>query len=230
MKALYDFIVEPLGERYANKIKISNKELILNSNIENHKFVNILGKVISIPKNIDTDIKTNDLVVLHHNVFRRFYDVRGNEKNSRSYFKDNKYFVSTDQIFMYIRDGIYKSFMNRCFVKPIDEPDNTKLENLKYRYGIVKYSNKELSSLNIFKNDVINFRPKREFEFTINNELLYCMKSNDIIIKHEHKGNQEENYPCGPTCSEGINKSCSRTDCGHGGRCECGSFEECCCN
>ena len=31
MRALYDFIIKPLGETYDNKIKIDKKELILNT-------------------------------------------------------------------------------------------------------------------------------------------------------------------------------------------------------
>ena len=38
MRALYDFIIKPLGETYDNKIKIDKKELILNTKIESFKF------------------------------------------------------------------------------------------------------------------------------------------------------------------------------------------------
>ncbi len=38
MKSLYNFIVKPLGERYANTKKIGEKELILNTKIESWKF------------------------------------------------------------------------------------------------------------------------------------------------------------------------------------------------
>ena len=72
MKALYDFIVEPLGERYANKIKIGDKELVLNTNIENHKFVNSIAKVLATPVNIETKVSKGNILLVHHNVFRRF--------------------------------------------------------------------------------------------------------------------------------------------------------------
>ena len=38
--------------------------------------------------------------MIHHNVFRRWYNVRGEEKNSKSYFKDNLYFVQQDQVYL----------------------------------------------------------------------------------------------------------------------------------
>ncbi len=39
------------------------------------------------------------------------------------------------------------------------------------------------------------FKSNREFEFVVDNELLYCMQSNDILIKYENKGNETEYNP-----------------------------------
>ena len=39
------------------------------------------------------------------------------------------------------------------------------------------------------------FTPYSEFEFIIEGERLYCMKSNDIAITHEYEGNEEEYNP-----------------------------------
>ena len=194
MKALYDFIVEPVGDRYANKIKIGKSELVLNANIENHKFVNVIAKVISTPVNLQTGIKPGDLLLVHHNVFRRFYDIRGNEKNSRSYFKDGKYFVSLDQIFMY-NSNSWKTFGNRCFVKPL-QSDNTFLtDSRKKNYGVLIYGNEELNKLNVSEGDIVSYKNKREFEFLIDDQLLYCMKSNDILINHGQQRNEKEYNP-----------------------------------
>ena len=41
MKGMYDFIVEPLGERYDNTIKVSDVDLVVNTNVESFKSVNI---------------------------------------------------------------------------------------------------------------------------------------------------------------------------------------------
>jgi co-chaperonin GroES (HSP10) len=191
MKALYDFIVEPLGERYANKIKIGDKELVLNTNIENHKFVNSIAKVLATPVNIETKISKGDILLIHHNVFRRFYDIRGNEKNSRAYFKDNKYFVSMDQVFMFYNDG-WKSFGDRCFVKPLQSDNTFITDNRKKNYGVLVYGNDQLKKLNVNEGDVVNYKDKREFEFVINKELVYCMKSNDILINHGQQRDEKE--------------------------------------
>ena len=75
MRSVFDFIVKPVGDRYDNKIKVEGKDLILNTKIESFKSVNNLAEVVAIPLAYSTDIKVGDLVIIHHNVFRRFYDL-----------------------------------------------------------------------------------------------------------------------------------------------------------
>ena len=100
MKSLYDFIVKPLGDRYANTKKIGEKKLILNTKIESWKFVNRFAIVVETPLAVTTSIKKGDIIVVHQNVFRRFYNMQGKQSNSRSYFKDDLYFVGIDQIYL----------------------------------------------------------------------------------------------------------------------------------
>ena len=77
MKSVYNFVVTPKGERYNNKKKVGDSELILNTEIYNHQFVNRIAKVISTPIIGDTDIKPGDNVIVHHNVFRRWHNQYG---------------------------------------------------------------------------------------------------------------------------------------------------------
>ena len=60
MRSVYDFIVEPVGERYDNELKVGDKKLVLNSKIESHKFINNKAKVISVPIAFKTPIKVGD--------------------------------------------------------------------------------------------------------------------------------------------------------------------------
>ena len=101
MKSVYNFVVTPKGERYNNKKKVDGGELILNTEIYNHQFVNRTAIVKSIPLIGDTDIQPEDEVIVHHNVFRRWHNVKGIEKNSRSFFDENTYLINQDQIFLY---------------------------------------------------------------------------------------------------------------------------------
>ena len=195
MNSLYDFIVEPIGERYNNTIEVDNLKLILNTKIESFKFVNKTAKVISVPLAYKTVIKPGDHVIIHHNVFRRYYDIRGKEKNSSKYFKDNLYFCQPDQIYMYKKQNKWESFMDRCFVKPILNRDNLTLDKTKSLVGILRYGNSVLNKLKIAPGDLVGYTPNSEWEFIIDNELLYCMKSNDIVIKYEHQGNEIKYNP-----------------------------------
>ena len=192
MNSLYDYIVTPIGNRYNNEIKVNKKSLILNTKIEEFKIINKKAKVVSIPKAYDLPIKKGDVVYIHHNVFRRFYNIKGKQQNSRSYFKEDLYFCSPDQIYLY-NNGVNNSFLDRCFIKPLVSKDlNKKTKN---NIGILKYGNKELLKLGVNEGDLVSFPDLREWAFVVDGELLYCMKSKDILIKHECKGNEKEYNP-----------------------------------
>ena len=191
MKSLYSFIVKPLNERYDNIQKVDDKTLIINTGIENHRFVSKKAAVVSTPAAYTSEIKVGDELYVHHNIFRRWYNMRGEDKNSSTFFKDDLYFVSPEQIYMYN----LKPHLDYCFVKPLK--NQNLLENRKEQpnVGIMKYSNSSLEALGITPGTLITFTPNSEFEFIIDGERLYCMKSNDIALTHEYQGNEEENNP-----------------------------------
>jgi hypothetical protein len=195
VNSLFDFIVEPVGQRYSNEVKVGDKSLIINTKVESFKSVNNIAKIIKLPKAYKTNLKINDIVMIHHNVFRRFYDMRGNGKNSKSYFKDNLYFVQPDQIYLYKRTNKWKAFGDRCFINPIKNYINTNT-NLEQRLvGILKYGNSSLESIGINEEDLVGYTPKGENDFIVDGKRLYCMKSNDIVIKYERQGNEVEYNP-----------------------------------
>ena len=195
MKSLYDFIVKPVGEKYSNTINVGNKKLIVNTKIENWKFVNRLAEVVETPKAFKTPINKGDLLIIHQNVFRTFYDMKGQKKKSRSYFKDDLYFCAIDQIYLYKNKDGYHSFGDRCFIQPIKDKSDITLDKERKLAGILKYGNSSLNKLNINPGDLVGYTPNGEWEFLVDNKRLYCMKSNDIVIKYEHEGNEEEYNP-----------------------------------
>ena len=191
MKSLYYFIVKPLNDRYDNTRTVAGTDLIINSGIEDHRFISKKAVVVSTPAAYTTKINIGDELYIHHNIFRRWYDQKGNERNSSTYFKDDLYFVAPEQIYMYN----LKTHLDYCFVKPLK--NQSVLENRKEQpnIGIVKYSNKSLEALKVTPGTLITFTPNSEFEFIIEGERLYCMKSNDIALTHEYQGNEKENNP-----------------------------------
>jgi co-chaperonin GroES (HSP10) len=195
MKSIFSFIVKPVGERYDNTKKVGDKELILNTKIESFKSVNNIAEVVNVPMAFKTDIKVGDKIIIHHNVFRRFYDMKGKQKNSRSYYKEDLYFVEQDQIYLYGDYGNWKTYGDRCFVKPIKNIDQFKIQKEQKHIGILKYGNSSLEDLKITPGDLVGFKPYGEYDFIIDDERLYCMKSNDIVIKYEYRGNETEYNP-----------------------------------
>ena len=195
MESLYSFIVKPVEDRYNNKKKVDDNDLILNTNIESFRYISKEAIVVATPKAFKTDIKPGNRVIIHHNIFRRYYDIKGKEKNGSTYFKDDLYFVNMDQVYMYEKNKTWHTNLEYCFVKPIKETNPYSLEKEQKHIGILKYGNKTLEALKISTGDLIGFTPFGEFEFIIDNERLYCMKSNDIVIKYDRKGNEEEYNP-----------------------------------
>tara|TARA_R100001440_G_scaffold71457_1_gene94448 strand:- start:832 stop:1422 length:591 start_codon:yes stop_codon:yes gene_type:complete len=190
MKSVHNFVVTPKGSRYNNTKKVGDSELILNTEIFNHQYVNREASVISTPIAGHTDIKAGDTVILHHNVFRRWHNIKGVEKNSRSYFSENIYFVNYDQIFLYKKDKDWLAPKGYCFVKPLKSVDKFNIESEKPLQGIVKYSDGTVEV-----NDLIGFMPNSEYEFVVDGERLYRVLSNLITIKYEYQGNEEAYNP-----------------------------------
>ena len=190
MKSVYNFVVTPKGKRYNNTKKIGDSELIINTEIYNHQYTNREAIVISTPIIGDTNIKSGDTVVVHHNVFRRWHDVRGVEKNSRSYFNENTYFINKDQIFLYKRNKKWIAPKGYCFVKPLKAIDKFNIESEKPLQGVVKYSDGTVEV-----NDLVGFTPSSQYEFIVDGERLYRVLSNFITIKYEYQGNEEEYNP-----------------------------------
>ena len=85
--------------------------------------------------------------------------------------------------------------LDYCFIKPLNNQSLLYNRKEEPNVGIVKYSNKLLEAAGIIPGTLITFTPNSEFEFIIEGERLYCMKSNDIALTHEYQGNEEENNP-----------------------------------
>jgi hypothetical protein len=190
VKCIYNYLVSPDGDRTTSKKNINGSELLLNTELQNHNYVTRIGTIISTPIVEGLALEINDDVILHHNVFRRFRDVRGKEKNSKNYYKEDVYFVQPDQIYAYKRDTEWEAIDGFCFIKPIKE---TKMFSDSFErplVGIVKYGNGDIK-----KGSLIGFKPGTEYEFIIEGQRLYRVPTNLITIEYEYQGDEEEYNP-----------------------------------
>jgi hypothetical protein len=190
MKGLFDFIIKPVGNRYNNVKKIGDKELIINTSIEEHKNINRTAVVLAIPKHYKTSVKVGDEIIIHHNIFRKSYDVRGKAQNSRFYINDDMYHCPIECVFLYKRNNKWQAVDDYSFIKPIENDSVYSTNAEKHCVGIIKYC-----SSGHKQGDLVGFRNNIEHEFIIDGELLYKIKSNLIQIKYERKGNEKEYNP-----------------------------------
>ena len=189
MRSVYNFVVTPVKSRYNNTKNIDGTELIVNTEISNHQYVSREAIVKHLPTIGDTDIKVGDTVIVHHNVFRRWHNVKGIEKNSRSYIDEETYTVQPDQIFLY-KDTEWQAQKGYCFVAPVKSTNKLSVDKEKPLIGIVKHTDGTVN-----KGDLIGFRPSSEYEFIIDGHKLYRILSNFITIKYEYQGDEEEYNP-----------------------------------
>ena len=189
MKSVYNFVVTPIKNRYNNTKDIDGKELIVNTEIFNHQYVSREAIVKAIPTVGETDIKVGDTVIVHHNVFRRWHNQHGIEKNSRAYIDEDTYLVQPDQIFLY-KDTEWQAQKGYCFVAPVKSTNKLNVDKEKPLVGIVKHTDGTVN-----KGDLIGFRPSSEYEFIIDGQKLYRLLSNFITIKYEYQGDEEEYNP-----------------------------------
>jgi hypothetical protein len=194
MKSIFDFVVEPVGDRYNNTKNIDGVDLILNTQIFTHQNVNRLAIVKSLPITGDTNISIGDQVIVHHNVFRRYHDVRGVEKNGKSYIDDDNYLCSFDQIFLYKNKNEWKAPKGYSFVKPIESNNIFNLNKELPSIGVVKYLDEYFDS-QIQQGDLVGFTPGSEYEFIVDDERLYRVRSQSLTIRYEYQGDEKEYNP-----------------------------------
>lgn len=199
MKSVYGFVIKPKGKRYNNTKDIEGKSLIVNSEMFNHQFVNREAEVINVPTHQDTlGIKPGDTVMVHHNVFRRWEDQHGVERNSKNYFNEDTYVVYQDQIFLHkphtnwtrFKDSKWKAPKGYCFVQPIKNNKDLSSDTEKPLVGVVKYTD---GSFDV--DDLIGFTPNSEYEFIVDGVRLYRVLSKFITIKYEYQGDEEAYNP-----------------------------------
>ena len=187
MNSPYSLIVTPKENRYKNTKKVSNKNLILNTSISDHRYVSKEAIVKALPGALKTPLRESDELMIHHNIFRRYYDAHGVEKNSGNYFKDDMYFCYLNQVYMYKRNNDWTAMPGYCFVNPIEADDKWEIKEEPLK-GIVVYTD---GSDFVTKGELIGFTPYSEFEFVVDSKRLYRIKLNDISIKYEHKGTEK---------------------------------------
>jgi len=186
MRSPFYFIAKPVnGKRYDNTKEIGGIDFIVSTSEEDHKFSNRFAQVVELPLQYKGPIEIGDTLLVHHNVFKFYNDMKGRQKSGKSFFKDDLFFIETEQFFMYKRDDKWYSYDRYCFVKPIAATESyiKKPFSEEPLMGIMKYPNEYLLTQGIKEGDLVCFSPDSEYEFTVDEEKLYRMFDHQITIK-----------------------------------------------
>jgi len=204
MKTINYLIIE-VDNQYNNEIKLSNgADLIVNTTIESVIHINRTGRVVSVPSFVT--LEEGDSVIVHHNILRIRNDNSGKEIQSDYHIKDNLFFVPLHEVYMYKRDGEWNALDPYCFLRPIKKeieektssglfipnPDKKGYNGFEPNMGELVYGNKQLTEIDANKGDVLYFADDSEYEFEVDGEVLYRMKTNDILAKHVQVSQKKE--------------------------------------
>lgn len=186
MKSPFYFVVKPKeGKRYSNNKDVGGVSLITSTSIENHLASNREGVVEELPAGYEGPVSVGDTLLVHHNVFKTYYDMKGNERSGRSFLKDDLFFVDDEQFYMYKSGGRWKTHSKYCFVEPIDKKDSLiyKPGREEPLVGVVRYGNDKLDALGVHEGDEVIFEPETEYEFQVDDRKMYRMFVNNIVAK-----------------------------------------------
>ena len=181
MKSTFYFLVTPLnGGEFMRQTKDG---LIINANIDDHKSTQRLAKVIACPEG--TGVEEGDILLVHHNIFRPYYDMKGRLRKSSNLVKDKLYYVEPERVYMYIRDGKEYVFGDYSFIKPV----NKDMDGFQYSTNVEKEMIGEVALIEpsfseqeeVSIGDVITFTKDSEYEFRINDERFYRVPTKNIV-------------------------------------------------
>ncbi|MGA1702525.1 MAG: hypothetical protein ACO393_02905 [Methylophilaceae bacterium] len=112
-------------------------------------------------------------------MFKYYYDMKGRQKSGKSFLKDDLFLVDEQQYYMYKHDGKWKSKDEFCFIKPIPKEDSyIQIPGVDQPLmGSIRYINNVLLSYGLDVDDIVSFRPDSEYEFNIDGEKLYRVRT-----------------------------------------------------
>lgn len=178
----YKFLISPInGKQYVDEISVGDKKLLICNSIEEHTDVQRVGIVRQLPKNYKGNIIIGDLVVTHHNIFRICFDDKGVPLQSEHFIKDDLFAVSTDLIYLIIRNGEFLATDAYVFIEPIEIDDFWLGKKLLENIGIAKYINSEVKNQGVKEGDKIVFRKFANYLFEFFGMKLYLMRNNRVL-------------------------------------------------
>lgn len=190
MRSPFYFIVEPLdGKRYDNTRKFGEVDFVISASQEDHTVTQRQAIVVATPAGYTGPIQDGDMVLVHHNVFRKWYNMKGEESDSFSLLREGTYFLDDMQFYAYKHDGKWNAVGQYNLVRPILKVhDGFQFDTDKYveQVGEMVYPSEYMVGIGIAPGAKIGFKEDSEYEFRIDDEILYRIQDNRIVINYDN--------------------------------------------
>lgn len=181
------FVVKPVGgKRYENTKKMGSIDFITSTSTENHKASNRYAEVVSTPLNYSGPISSGDILLVHHNVFKFYNDMKGRQRSGRSFFKDDEFFIDNEQYFLYKKDGKWHAKDGFCFLRPLEKTHDLVIDTLgktQPLVGELVYGCDQTEKMGLSVGDVVSYLPDVEYEFNVDGETLYRLYTKHVVMK-----------------------------------------------
>lgn len=185
MKSPFSFITKPAtGRRYDNVKQIGGIDFITSSSEEDHLASNRFAEVIAVPLGYPGPIVPGDTLLVHHNVFKFYNDIKSRRKSGKSFFRDDIFLVDVDQYFMYKHNETWTAVDRYCFVEPIPVTDSFLKKGCSNEplTGVMRYPNEYLRNQGVIEGMTVCFTPESEYEFNVEGKKLYRIFDHQITI------------------------------------------------
>lgn len=181
-------ILVNVPKTYEDTLKTpSGMELYIDTRFDDVRHTIRYGTVISSP---DPRFAAGDTVYFHHNIVRRIHTVEGRTDKYHNTILENAYEIQPGQIYATKRQGQLRAIAPYCFIKPMPRQNTTagdlqivSKQNEQPQWGIVKYTNEQLSAQGVENGDTIIFNLDSEYEYPVDGEKLYRMQTEWIIAR-----------------------------------------------
>lgn len=185
MRSLNQFIVRPKGnKRYNNTKNIGGIDFIVSTSEEDHAHSNRYAEVVSTPILYNGAVQKGDTLVVHHNVFKFYNDMKGRRKSGKSYFMNDLFLLDQEQFFLYGKEGEWKAHDRFCFVEPIPVEDSYIYKPISNEplMGTMVYPSEYLISKGVTKGTKVSYKPDSEYEFDIDGKTMYRIYDHQITL------------------------------------------------
>ena len=185
MRSPTDFLVKAIdGKRYANTKNIGGIDILISTSDEDYTVSNRFAEVISTPLYYNGPIKIGDTLLVHHNVFKFYNDVHGEQRSGKSYFKEDMFLIDDMQYYMYFNGDKWQAVGRYNFIEPFPPKDSYLHKAIEEEplQGIMRYPSDKMRAYGVKEGDVMVYRPNLAAEYKVNDVKLYRLYDEHLTV------------------------------------------------